>query len=73
MKNNRFFLVAYIWNLFIQYLQLYTSCLFSTLLNEDIVDFEKTDGKILLTFVVDEFSGLSLHPSIFSIIHSRIA
>ena len=43
------------------------------LLNEDIVDFEKTDGKILLTFVVDEFSGLSLHPSIFSIIHSRIA
>ena len=73
MKSNRVFLVEYILNLFIQYLQLYTSCLFPTLLNEDIVDFEKTDGKILLTFVVDEFSGLSLHPSIFSIIHSRIA
>ena len=29
-------------------------------LNEDIVDIEKTDGIYLLTFVVDEFSGLFL-------------
>ena len=41
------------------------------LLNEDIVDIEKHDGIRSLTFVVDEFSGLFLHPSIFSIIHSR--
>ena len=38
------------------------------LLNEDIVDFEKRDGTFSLTFVVDEFSGLFLHPSTFSII-----
>ena len=43
------------------------------LLNEDIVDSEKADGIFLCTFVVDEFSGLFLHPSIFSIIHSRSA
>ena len=47
--------------------------LFSMLLNDDIVDIEKPDGVCLLNFVVDEFSGLFLHPSIFSIIHSRIA
>ena len=35
-------------------------------LNEDIVGIEKP-------FAVDEFSGLFLHPSIFSIIHSRSA
>ena len=39
------------------------------LLNEDIVDIEEPDGIYLLTFVADEFSGLLLHPSIFSIIH----
>ena len=60
-------------NLFIQSLPLYTPCLFSMLLNEDIVDIEKPDGICSLTFVVDEFSGLFLHPSIFSIIHSRSA
>ena len=43
------------------------------LLKEDIVDIEKPDGICLLTFVVDEFSGFFLHPSIFSIIHSRSA
>ena len=43
------------------------------LLNDDIVDIEKPDGICLLTFVVDEFSGLFLHPSIFSIKHSRSA
>ena len=41
------------------------------LLNEDIVDIEKPDGMCLLTFVEDEFSGLLLHPSVFSIINSR--
>ena len=44
-----------------QSLPLYTSCLFSILLNEDIVDIERPDGICSLTFVVDEFSGLFLH------------
>ena len=43
------------------------------LLNEDILDIEKPDGICWLTFAVEEFSGLFLHPSIFSIIHSRSA
>ena len=60
-------------NFFIQSSPLYTSCLFCMLLNEDIVDTEKPDGICSLTFVVDEFSGLFLHPSMFSIIHSRSA
>ena len=60
-------------NFFIQSLPLYISCLFSMLLKEDIVDTEKPDGICYLTFVVDEFSGLFLHPSIFSIIHSKSA
>ena len=42
-------------------------------LNDDIVDIEKPDGICSPTFVVDEFSGLFLHPSIFSIKHSRSA
>ena len=40
-------------------------------LNDDIVDIEKLDGICSTTFVVDEFSGLFLQPSIFSIKHSR--
>ena len=36
-----------------QSLPLYTSCLFSMLLNDDIVDIEKLDGMCLPTFVVD--------------------
>ena len=40
-------------------------------LNEDIVGIGKPDGICSLTFAVDEFSGLFLHLSIFSIIHSR--
>ena len=56
-------------NFFIQSLPLYTSCLFSILLNEDIVDIKKFDEICSLTFFVDEFSGLFLHPSIFSIKH----
>ena len=43
------------------------------LLNGDIVDIEKPDRICSLTFVVDEFSWLYLHPSIFSIKHSRSA
>ena len=39
------------------------------LLNEDIVDIGKPDGIYSLTIVVDELSGLLLHPSIFAIIH----
>ena len=41
------------------------------LLNEDIVDIEKPDGICSRTFVVNEFSGLFLHPSIFSTKHSK--
>ena len=47
--------------------------LFSMLVSEDIADIEKPDGICLLTFVADELSGLFLHPSIISIIHSRSA
>ena len=41
------------------------------LLNEDIAHIEKPDRICLPTFIADEFSGSFLHPSIFSIIHSR--
>ena len=41
--------------------------------NDNTVDTEKPDEICWLTFVVDEFSGLFLHPSIFSIIRSRSA
>ena len=41
-------------NFFIQSLALYTSCLLSTLLNDDIVDTEKPDGICSPTFVVNE-------------------
>ena len=47
--------------------------LFSMLLNDDIVDIEKPDAICSLTFAVNQFSELFLHPSIFSIIHSRFA
>ena len=56
-----------------QSLPRYASCLFSMLLDDDIADIEKLDGICSLTFVVDEFSELCLHPSIFCIIHSRSA
>ena len=46
---------------------------FLCFLNDDIVDIEKPDGICSPTFVVDEFSGLFLHSSIFSIKHSRSA
>ena len=35
--------------------------------NNQIVEIEKLDGMCSSTFVVDEFSGLFLHPSTFSI------
>ena len=60
-------------NFFMQSLPLYTSCLFSILLNEDTIDIEKHDRIILLKAFVNEFSGLFLYPSIFSIMHSRSA
>ena len=42
-------------------------------LNDDVVDIEKTDGICSLDFVVDDFSGLFLHPSIFPVKYSRPA
>ena len=52
-------------NFFMQSLALHTSCLFYMFLNEEIVDIEKPDVVFSLNFVVDEFSGLFLYPSIF--------
>ena len=49
---------------FLQSLPLYTSCLFSMLLNHDIVDIERPNGIFSPAFVVNEFSGLFSHPSI---------
>ena len=60
-------------NLSMQSLPLYTSSLFSMLWNDHIVDIEKTDGIYLLTFVVDKFSGLFLHPLFLFIIYSSSA
>ena len=41
--------------------------------NDDIVDIEKPGGIFFPAFVVNEFSELFSHPSIFSIKHSRSA
>ena len=43
------------------------------LLNDHILDIERPDGICSHTFTVHEFSGLFLHPSTFSIKHSRSA
>ena len=40
-------------------------------LNNNIVDTESPDGICSSTFVVDDFSGLLLHPPNFSIKDSR--
>ena len=40
-------------------------------LNDDIVDIENHNGICSSTFAVDEFSGLSLHASVFPIKDSR--
>ena len=42
-------------------------------LNHDIADIEKTDGICSITFVVEIFQDLFLHPSIFFIKNSRSA
>ena len=57
----------------IQPLPVYTSCLFSLFLNEDIVDIEKPNEICSLTFAVNKFSGLFLDSSVFAIINSRPA
>ena len=44
-----------------QFLLLQT-CLFSMLLNDDVVYIEKPNGTCSLTFVVDQYSGLFLNP-----------
>ena len=54
-------------NFLMQYLPLYTSCLFM-LLNKYIVNIEKSDGMRSPTLIVDKCSALFLHRSIFSII-----
>ena len=36
-------------------------------LKDDVVDIEKSDGICSLAFVVDNFLGLLLHPSVFSV------
>ena len=41
--------------------------------NDDTVDIEKTDRICQPIFVVNEFSRLLLHPSIFSVKSSRSA
>ena len=56
-----------------QSLPTYTSYLFIHYSHDDIIAIEKLDGICSLTFVVDEFSGLLLHPAFFSIKHSRSA
>ena len=54
-------------------LPLYTLCLFSMPLNNDIAGIGKPDGICSLTFVVNEFWGFFLYQSVFSIKHSRSA
>ena len=44
-----------------QSLPLYTHSV-HTLLNDNIVEIETSDGIFSLTFAVNEFSGLLLHP-----------
>ena len=65
--------IKYSQDFFIEPLPLYASCLLFILLNDDIVDIEKPDGTCLPTFFVNEFSGLFLHPTIFTVEHSRFA
>ena len=58
-------------NFFIKSFPLHISCLFSMLLNDDIVAIKKPDRRCSHISVVDEFSGFYLHPSIYFIKHSR--
>ena len=59
--------------LFMQSLSLLISLLFFMLLNGYILGIEKPDEVCSLTFVIDGFSGLPLHPLILSIKHSTYA
>ena len=59
LKNSR--------NVFTQFLALYVSCLIFMLLRDDVVAIEKPDEVCSLTFVVDDFSGLSNYCQIFYI------
>ena len=52
-------------------LPLYTSCLFSMLLDDDVLDIEKLDGICSRIFFIDQLSGLILRRSIFSITHFK--
>ena len=54
-------------NFFMHSLPQYTSWSFSISFKDNIVNTEKLDGICLHTFVVDDFSRLFLHPSIFRI------
>ena len=56
--------LKYTQNFFMQSFPLYTSCLFSTLLDDDIVDIEKQN--MFAYFSVDEYSELVLYQSVFS-------
>ena len=58
---------------FVQSLPLYTSCLFSMSLNDNIVDIEKSYGICSLSSAEDDFSGLFLHPPLFTIKDPRSA
>ena len=54
-------------NFFMQFLPLYTSCLFSVSLNGDIEFTEKADGICSPTFVVDDFQDyFYIHQSFLS-------
>ena len=52
-------------NFLMQSLPLYRSCFVSMLLNDDIVEIERPGRACSLAFVMNEFSGLFLHPSMF--------
>ena len=56
-------------NFLMQSLPMYTLWLCSIFLNDDAVNIGKPDRTYTLVFVLDEFSGLFLHPSIFFIKH----
>ena len=57
-------------NFLMQSLPLYRSCFVSMLLNDDIVEIERPGTACSLAFVMNEFSGLFLHPSMFFIKYS---
>ena len=59
--------------LFMQFLSLYTSRLFSMLLNDDIAGIETYEVICSPAFAENELSGLFLHQSVFFIKHSRFA